>query len=427
VSRAGFGLYLLFMCSWFLHLPARVSGLESLRADLLLVCLLAAIGLSLQTDPSQANGDSRIRRMLWALALYCAVTVPLVEWPGSVASTGFPQFFKAFVFYWFTTLFVTSDRRLKILLYVFVGCQTFRVLEPLYLHYTEGYWGSFASMANWESMDRLAGAPFDVVNPNGLAFIVLSVVPFLHYGTTGSKGGRLLYLLLLPALVQTLLLTGSRSGMLGLAAIGALVWIKSRYKVTMAAVLVGATIVVTPYLSADQADRYLSIFSPDTKNASSADERFTVVKADYAVAMRRPLFGHGLGTSREANANFGVHDQPSHNLYVEILQELGYCGLILYLGFIGSLIMAVRRSGQLLRETPSAPAVLRHLVPSLYVWLGMNLFFSWASFGLSGYEWYLTAGLADVTLRLTARSAAVPEQVQAAPAVPRWVPVAVRS
>ena len=46
-----------------------------------------------------------------------------------------------------------------------------------------------------------------------------------------------------------------------------------------------------------------SIFSGNTRNAVTADERIDGLKIDVQVAMRRPLFGHGLGTSREANAN----------------------------------------------------------------------------------------------------------------------------
>jgi O-antigen ligase len=428
-STAGFALYLVFICSWFLHLTARISVLGALRADLLLVCVLMALGLSMSRDATADTGDVRVRRALWLLTAYCAVTIPFVEWPGSVVSAGFPNYFKAFVFYWFTTLFVTSDKRLRLLIIVFVACQTFRVLEPLYLHYTEGYWGSSASMADWESMDRLAGAPFDVVNPNGLAFIIITVIPFLHYCTIGSKAARLLYFALLPALVQTLLLTGSRSGLLGLGAICALVWVKSRHKVLLTATLAAAVVIVIPQLDANLADRYLSIVSDQTKNAGTSNERYAVVAADYEVAMRRPVFGHGLGTSREANANFGIHDQPSHNLYVEILEELGYCGLIVFLAFIGSLIAGGRRAARCLREAPNASAIVRHVVPALYVWLGMNLLFSWASFGLSGYEWYLTAGLTDVTVRLAMQTVHAREQ-SAAPVAARpahWVPTVVRT
>src|SRR5688572_28952205 len=127
------------MCSWFLHLPARFTPLGAMRADLLLVCVLGVLGVWASQDAKDA-GDKSVRRSLWILVFYAAISIPLVEWPGSVVRAGFPEFLKAFVFYWFTVVFVTSPRRLKAALAVFVGCQIFRALEPLYLHLTEGYW-----------------------------------------------------------------------------------------------------------------------------------------------------------------------------------------------------------------------------------------------------------------------------------------------
>jgi O-antigen ligase len=418
VSRLAFVLYTAFMCSWFLHLPARFTPLGAMRADLLLVSVLGLLSIvALQDMPS--GGDRSVRRSLWILVLYAAISIPFVEWPGSVVRAGFPEFLKAFVFYWFTVVFVTSPRRLKVALVVFVGCQTFRVLEPLYLHMTEGYWGSMASMSGWESMDRLSGAPFDVVNPNGLAFIVLTCLPFLHHLTAGTPAGRLLYVVLLPALIYTLLLTGSRSGMIGLVGIGALIWFRSTHKVFLTGVVVTAAILIAPLLSADLSDRYRSIFDDDTKNAVTAKGRMDTMRDDMQVAMRRPFFGHGLGTSREANANFGSHDQPAHNLYVEAAQEIGGIGLVLFLFFAGSMLRALRRCIFLLRTRPDAPAILRDLVPAIQVWAGMNLLFSFASYGLSGYEWYLAAGLTEVsvTLALAAQPARQPTATLA-PAAP---------
>src|ERR1700752_2810016 len=109
---------------------------------------------------------------------------------------------------------------------VFLCCQTFRVLEPVYLHVTIGYWGSSAHVSAWEAFDRLSGAPSDTVNPNGLAAIVLTIIPLLHYLTAGKVLGRLTYVSVLPMLLWALVLTASRSGMVGLAGILGLVWLK---------------------------------------------------------------------------------------------------------------------------------------------------------------------------------------------------------
>jgi putative inorganic carbon (HCO3(-)) transporter len=401
VQALGFGLYLVFVCSWFLHLPARFPALAAVRADLVLVCVILAACLATRNEDADDTANRQTRRMLWCLLAYAALSAPLVEWPGSVIKIGIPQFFKAFVFFYFTSALVTTPRRLKWLLTVFVVCESFRVLEPLYLHVTQGYWGSRASMANWEAMDRLSGAPDDVVNPNGLASIVLTIVPLWHYLTGRSLPARLAYVATLPLLLYALVLTASRSGMIGLAGIMALVWVKSRHKVLLTAVTACAIAFAIPRLSADMTDRYVSIFDNTARNAATAGERSEGLWQDVEVVKRRPLFGHGLGTSKEANAHFGAFDRPSHNLYTEVAQELGIVGLGIFLMFMWSLLAGLRRAGLAIRGAPAAPPIVQSLVAALQVWFGMDLLFSLASYGLSSYDWYMMAGLIEVVHRLT--------------------------
>lgn len=417
MSGFAFALYLAFICSWFVHLPTRFPVLGAVRADLLLVILifvLTAIDFAGRED--RRPGDARTGRTLWLLVAYAAITIPFVEWPGSVVKLGFPQFFKAFVFFYFTAALVTTPARLKYLLIVFLSCQALRVIEPLYLHVTVGYWGSAANMSGWESMLRLSGAPDDIVNPNGLAFIILTVLPFLHYLTAGSVPGRLLYLAAVPPFLYALTLTGSRSGMVGLAGILFMIWIKSPRKVLLLTVVGVAFAVATPLLSADLADRYRSIVSGDTKNAVTVQDRIEGMKMNWAVALRRPLFGHGLGTSKEANANFSESYLLAHNLYIETAQELGFIGLAIFLAFVASLLAGLRRATAILRDAGEPSPMLRRLVPALQVWIGMNILFSFASYGLSSYDWYFAAGLTEVVRRfLQPADATVAEPLRAAP------------
>jgi O-antigen ligase len=401
MRKVGFVIYLFFICSWFLHLPARMPVLGIVRADLVLVGVLALIAVATHSS-SAPTINSRNTHLLFALATYVILTVPLVKWPGSVVKAGIPNFMKAFVFFYFTIRFVDTPRKLKYLMTVFIACQTFRVLEPLYLHVTEGYWGDAASMADWEMMDRLAGAPLDVVNSNSLAFIIVTVIPFLHYLTAGSVPGRIVYAGLLPPLLYALTLTASRSGVLALGAVAALVWVKSRHKIVLTVVLCSTVALAVPYLSADLVDRYLSIFSSNTRNAATAEHRWNGVAQDVDVALEQPLFGHGLGTSREANVNSVGRDQPSHNLYTEVGQELGGVGLILYLVFFVSLLASAVRTAAKLDSAPdSVPAMLPRLASAVKVFLGMNLVFSFSSYGLSSYELYFAAGLIETVLCLS--------------------------
>src|SRR5262245_8379637 len=118
MNAAGFVLYLLFMSSWFLHLPARFEALGAVRADLALVMLVMLLSFAGDDEGAVPPTDLRTRNLLYILVGYAALSIPLVQWPGSVVRTGFPNFFKAFVFFLFTAKYVTTTKRLRILLIV---------------------------------------------------------------------------------------------------------------------------------------------------------------------------------------------------------------------------------------------------------------------------------------------------------------------
>ncbi|MPZ18381.1 MAG: hypothetical protein GEV06_10780 [Luteitalea sp.] len=404
VLELAFKLYLLFMVSWFMHLPARVPALGPLRIDLLLVVAIAAAIFTSARGSIQLL-DTRINRLLIALFAFAIVTLPFVEWPGSVLKNGIPELVKAVVFYYFTALLVTSEQKLKRVLFVFVVCQALRVIEPLYLHIAHGYWGSAAHMGGADFLNRLSGAPSDIINPNGLAAVIVTVVPFLHYLWTQRLSGRIAYVGLMPLLLYALTLTGSRSGLVALAATFVVIWLQSHRKALLALAGVAVVILSIPRLSADLQDRYLSIVDQNTRNYSTANHRVEGIKSDFRVAMRRPLFGYGLGTSREANANFGTHDQPSHNLFTEVAQELGFVGMMLFAALLVSIGISVRRALRTLRASPSANLLLIRLCCALQVWFVVNILSSMFTYGLSSNDWYFMAGLANVMTFLLSRSA----------------------
>ncbi|HWP99052.1 MAG TPA: O-antigen ligase family protein [Vicinamibacterales bacterium] len=422
-QELAFRLYLLFVVSWFLHLPERFPLLGTFRFDFLLFWTIAALAL-ISHFQGAPRVDSRINRLMGLLVAYSILTLPFVEWPGSVLRANLIRLVKALLYYHFTVSLATNERKLFQLVFVFVGCQVFRVLEPLYLHVTQGYWGSAASMAGWETLDRLSGAPHDVVNPNGLAFVILTALCFTHYLWPRRVLGGLAYLAVLPALLYALVLTGSRMGMLALVAAFAVIWMQSRRKVLLLAFAALAVAIAVPRMTPDQRDRYASIFSSETKNAGTARGRIEGIKKDFVVAMRRPIFGHGLGTSYEANSNFAGGQHLSHNLAAEVMQELGVIGLAIFAALIATIAAGVRRAARALRASATASPSLVRLGRALQVWLAINLTCSLFTYGLSDYKWYLLAGLADVLTRLAGvHTAPAPATAAVALAGSRAAPV----
>jgi O-antigen ligase len=176
------------------------------------------------------------------------------------------------------------------------------------------------------------------------------------------------------------------------------IFFKSKRKALILACFGGLVLFVFSFLNADQRDRYLSIIDSNTKNASTAEGRTDGLFEAFNVALRKPIFGHGIGTSREVNANFGTEDKPAHNLYAELAQEMGIVGLVIFMLFIKTIITNFSVT---IRRLTATESYLVNFVNAMQVWLIMNIIFSFASYGVSSYEWYLFAGLSAVLSKLS--------------------------
>lgn len=415
MRNLGLKLYLLFMISWFLHLGSRVPFFGLIRFDFLLLAVLAV--LAFLTAIGQNQVGNRTEYLLRTLILYSILAIPFVEWPGSVINNGIPDLIKALVFFYFTISFVETEKDLKLIVFTFVACQSFRILEPLYLHITEGYWGSSAFMADQTFLDRLAGAPFDVINPNGLAFVICTTIPFLYFLRELSWKIWIAYACLTPIFIYALMLTGSRSGMIGILIIFLGILVRSKRRIILGLSVMLVTILGFPFLSPDMQDRYLSTFGKGEKNIATAAGRQEGIMHDLDVALRRPIFGHGLGTSLEANSHFGGVYLRSHNLYAEVAQELGLVGLVIFIWFMKSIFSNFIQTNKILSQQHMS-GFLPKFVNAMQVWLMMNFVFSFASYGLSGYVWYFFAGISVVvqrfaTINLTSEANKLSNEIKA--------------
>jgi len=399
-----FNVFCVFVVSYFLHFAARIPPLGILVAP-------KQGRAALKKEPQSAIADG-INRALVILLVYIVVTLPFVEYTGSVLRHGFENFIKSVCFYFFIVATVDSPKKLRTLLFLYVGCQVFRVLEPLYMHITDGYWGSNTSMEGWQVMDRLSGSPYDIINPNGLGFLVVTILPMLHYvcpPTTAMR--KILWTVIAGAMAYALILSSSRSSFLALIFLGLVVIIRSKHR---AAMLVGgamAALLAVAVMSPLQRERYLSIVSHDARGAGTAEGRINGLYSDLAVAMKRPFFGFGLGSSGEANSNFGGTGLIAHNLYLEVAQELGFIGLALVLSLLWKFVRSCYAMKEVVARTPiseiSDPrkaadfSFLSALSESLLVQIIVYLFFSVASYGLSEPYWYCIGGLCVVAAKLT--------------------------
>jgi putative inorganic carbon (hco3(-)) transporter len=397
-SSVPFFLYMVFLAFFYLRFAARFPPIAPFRPELIMAILVT---LSIIPYLSQRADLFRLpaARALGLLILWIILTLPFVQWPGSVLRENWFPFVKAVLLFYFTILVVDTPNRLRWAVFLFLGFQVFRVLEPLYLNITQGYMGSRTHLHAGEFADRLSGAPADVINPNGLGFVIASCVVLIHFllWKAPSKVLKLVYLILMPAMLYALILSMSRGGFIALLVGGFIIFWQSRQKGALVVAAIVAVILAWSVMTDFQRERYLSLVSTDTEQSAGVEGRLTGIKNEFKLGMNRPLVGHGLGTTPEAKVNvLGEKRKASHSLYAELLIEIGIGGFALFMLFLWRIHRLVRDNlARLAHASELNPAFgfYSRLNGGLFVVFWVYAVYSVNYYGLSQDYWYLFAGL----------------------------------
>lgn len=398
-----------FIVCYFTRLTARVPVLGEMRLDLLLGVAAFASTFMQSAEDKLCLKVPTSRRLLIFL-VYIVVSLPFVTWPGSVIHLNLTIWIKAAFFFLLVVGAVRSEGQLKWIMFIFLGCQAFRIMEPLYLHITEGYWGDIAYShvgGTISGLNRLSGAPHDIVNPNQLAWVIVNTIPFLFYLLwNGRKSEKLIFLAAIPPFVYALTLTGSRSGMVSLAVvIIAIVLIserKGRNLMIAMAIVLPVAIYMFSHVDSDLQTRYISLVDSSVVGGDTKQGRIDALIRQLGSISNNPLFGNGLGTSGETNKNvLGERPQVTHNMYIEILQEAGIIGFALFMTYIVTMVKALAQARHTLKKSGCDDFDwLLRLISATLVWIIMDLVYSISCFGISSWEWYFFGGISTVCLVL---------------------------
>ena len=395
VSTLTFTLFIFLNCDYFLHLSSRLPAYSAIRPTLLLVIIITLL-LTFQAGKIKSREKSLETSYLNTLILYIVITLPLVEYPGSVIRFHLDGYIKAIVFFYFSLLILDTNKRITTFIWVFISLQVFRALEPLYLHFTIGYWGDETYKGGGEFANRLAGAPADVINANELGFVIVTAIPFLHYLLT-SRGlfSKILYLFLVIPMLYALMLTMSRGALLGLIVIGFMIFKESKRKKTFLTITIALVILAWGAMDSFQKDRYLSIFTSTSKQSNATRSgRISGIINEFGLGLERPIIGHGIGTTPEAKSHNGFGLQASHNMYGELLIEIGIIGFILFVRFLFTIRNTLKKLHS--QKKNSYTPLTKALTAVFY----MYALYSLNYWGLSQYYWYLLAGIVAAVYRV---------------------------
>jgi O-antigen ligase len=273
-------------------------------------------------------------------------------------------------------------------------------------------------------ISRLIGVDRSLGDPNSFGASILYALPFVRYLWFAWQPGWRRKMLVLYVLLSIgcIGLTGSRSAFVGLIVWGmATIWLSGRRKLPLIAfgLIAGAVGFMT--LPEELQTRFTTIIDPSVgpENArESGQGRIEGLFVGFDLWSKNPITGVGPGAWQPASGR----TIESHNLYGQVLGELGTVGACAFAFMIGSIAVGVRRLTREIRQNEAEPRAvpLFHLAQAIALSTMLLLFEG--NFGHNlyrfNYLWYCV--FAGVALRAYREQLATQE---ADNEEAEWVPV----
>ncbi len=357
-------------------------------------------------------------RMTKHMAFFIAalfLSVPFAFWQNQ-------SFWFAVDFLWVFLYFVilinilTTESRIKGFLWLLILSGGYNAVSSAIAYFS----GRLVVAQGIERAEGLSGA-----DPNTLAVTIMLALPFMYFAMRWVTNNflKILPLMFLVAGVFTIAITGSRSGVIGLVATAFTIWLVGKKKMITAVAAILLLVAGWFALPPQYQERYASIFSEERD--SSSEGRIDAWKAGWGMFKANPITGIGVDCfplaygSGEYSEN-RVLLRP-HNLYIQIISELGILGVAAF----GSLVWYVIRSNFRLRKRLKAAGKNDHsfMWISYAITCSMGALFVTSVFGHSLFRghWYvcaaLTAALVTVSNQLIPDS---PIEVESSGSPVKW-------
>ena len=304
-----------------------------------MIALLVAIALW----PGKRYKNNSINWVLLAFFVVICLSY-FVAYDQAAAGIMVWEYFKLMVLFFVILLTVRDEKDLKNLVIGFLAVVAVYVGKSLWEYLVHGrhvYRMGFR---------RLIGIDQTYNDPNTFAATILYSLPFAWALWQSNPSKRLRQSLIFFSIMSmvAIALTGSRSGMVVFIFFLMLLWLKSKRK-ALGAVGLFILLVIGWFLLPDDIQTRMQTIFDDSINpqaAQSAQGRIEGFRMGWELFTMRPVTGWGAGNSAAAVVgvlHYGTGVQL-HNLYGQILAELGIMGLI---PFLLMLVLLVRNKNRI--------------------------------------------------------------------------------
>jgi O-antigen ligase len=226
-------------------------------------------------------------------------------------------------------------------------------------------------------------------NMNQMIPIALFLIPTLK-----NKALRALGILPLAIFVIALIGSGSRGGVIGFVGIAAALIYFSKNRMRSAVILTIVLIVLVAFSG---------MFRSTAMRIDQGQTEGRLIGIIHGLEMIRlkgHIFGVGPGCYMLARGKYFGHTMMSHNIYGELIGDLGIPGTIAWLCFIFQMFRNLIRAKRKLIALSMEKSFLYKLTMGLQISLITRLLISLGSHGLYIIYWYLIAALSIAILRV---------------------------
>lgn len=286
---------------------------------------------------------------------------------------------------------------------------------------SEGFIGWITGNLVWENqgIPRLHGSTFMFGHPNSFSGFAVGCLPYTIFILMCTKNIflRAGLLVLLGFSLIIIMATGSRTGYLALV-LGTLYFFltlkKGKLKILLIAIptiLIGLSFVPTSYK-----ERFESIYTGQEKEGHSSEARKTILREGWELYLAHPM---GVGVqafSKVRNEMFGT-TQNTHNLYLEVLTNIGPIGCIVFSAFVYHLLKKNMANIKMIRaRSPTILSTNEHFLLNVSKatigFIVMRLLLG--LFGMDLYEiyWWIALGITLAVTKLLELNATAPQASQ---------------
>jgi len=381
-----------YMILVYCKLSSYYPILGIIRAESLFAVIIF-VGLIIKGDVKQKlfGKNKQINKYFIIFIIWVFVNYMVFAWDKAYSwDNAVYHFIKVIILYIMIIVSIDNERDFKFFFYSFLFMFMYLAYEPSYYFLNKTGGDVHMYGVNYiASIGLLSGHVALANNMNQMIPLALYII----YSKQKIIQKILISLPLIFFLIA-LVGSGSRGGVVGLAVFGCIFIFnsKNRLKTFVTVFLILSVVFVSSNSLTSTATRI---------DNESAAGRFIGLTHGIGIFLKGNIFGVGPGCYLFARKYYFSYTMESHNIYGQVIGDLGFPGVIIWFMFIKQLFKNLSESKKRLIDNYMENSSLYWIVTGMQASLIVRLVISMASHGLYYFYWYVMAAMSVSILNLT--------------------------